>query len=75
MQKTECRTKALEAAKSKMDKERDRGRKTKTDVVTKIVMEEIFNPFIDQARHYLRYLAKKLLRHLGFKSNPVVGIA
>ena len=39
------------------------------------VMGETFNPFIDQARHYLHYVAKDLLKHPSFKSDLVVGEA
>ena len=55
--------------------ERDRGKKTKVDMVAKTAMGKKFNPFIDQARHYLRYVAKELLRHPSFKSDRVVGVA
>ena len=49
--------------------------KTKFDVVARTVMEETFNPLIDQTRHYLRYLTEVLLKHPSFKSDLVVGLA
>ena len=50
MPKTEFRAKVLKVAKSKIDVERERGKKGKSDVVAKTVMRESFNPFIDQGR-------------------------
>ena len=52
MQKTEFRAKALKVARSKIDVERERGKKAKSDAVEKTVMAESFNPFIDQGRQY-----------------------
>ena len=75
MQKTEFRAKLLKVAKSKIDVERDRGKKGKSDVVAKAVMGESFNPFIDQGRQYIKYVAKELLKHPTFKSDLVVGLA
>ena len=53
MQKTDFRTKALKFARSKIDLERERGRKTKSDVVVKTVMGESFSQFIDQDKQYM----------------------
>ena len=43
--------KELKVAQSKIDVERDRGKKTKADVVAKTVMGETLNPFVDQEKH------------------------
>ena len=75
MQKTELRAKVLKVAKSKIDVERDRGNKGKSDVVAKTVMGESFNPFIDQGRQYIKYVAKELMKHPTFKSDLVVVLA
>ena len=75
MQKTEFRAKALKVARSKIDVERERGKMSKSDVVAKRVTGESFNPFIDQGKHYIRYVAKELLRHPTFKSALVFGLA
>ena len=75
MQKTEFRVKVLEVARSKIDVERDCGKKAKSDAVAKTVMGESFNPFIDQGRQYIKYVAKELLRHPTFKSDLVIGLA
>ena len=75
MRKTEFRSKVLKVAKSKIDVERERGKKAKSDGVAKVVMGESFNPFIDQARQYVKYVAKELVRHPTFKSDLVVGLA
>ena len=75
MQKTEFRAKVLKVAKSKIDVERERGKKGKSDAVTKTVMGESFSPFIDQGRQYIKYVAKELMKHPKFKSDLVVGLA
>ena len=75
MQKTEFRAKILKVAKSKIDVERDRGKKGMSDVVAKMVMGESFNPFIDQGRQYIKYVAIELMKHPTFKSDLVVGLA
>ena len=38
-------------------------------------MGESFNPFFDQGRHYINYVAKELMRHPTFKSDLVIGLA
>ena len=75
MQKTEFRAKVLEVARSKIDVERERGKKGKSDAVAKTVMGESFNPFIDQGRQNIKYIAKELMRHSTFKSDLVIGLA
>ena len=75
MQKTEFRSKVLKVAKSKIDVERELGKKARTDAVAKTVMGESFNPFIDQGRQYIKYVAKGLVRHPTFKSDLVIGLA
>ena len=75
MQETEFRAKVLKVAKSKIDVERERGKKGKSDVVAKTVMGESFNPFIDQGRQYIKYVAKELMKHPTFKSDLVIGLA
>ena len=75
MQKTELGAKLLKVARSKIDVERERGKKGKSDAVAKTVMGESFNPFIDQARQYIKYVAKELMKHPTFKSDSVIGLA
>ena len=75
MQKTEFRAKVLKVARSKIDVERERGKKGKSNAVAKIVMGESFNPFIDQGRQYIKYVAKELMKHPAFKSEFVIGLA
>ena len=75
MQKTEFRAKVLKVAKSKIDVECERGKKGKSDVVAKTVMGESFNPFIDQGRQYIKYVAKELMKHPTFKSDLLIGLA
>ena len=59
MQKTEFRAKVLKVARSKIDVERERGKKAKSDVVAKTVMGESFSPFIAQGRQYIKRVAKE----------------
>ena len=66
MQKTDFRAKVLKVARLKIDVERERGKKGKSDAVAKTVMGELFIPFIDQGRQYIKYVAKELLRHPTF---------
>ena len=75
MQKTEFRAKLMKVARSKIDVERERGKKGTSDAVAKTVMGESFNPFIDQGRQYIKYVAKELMRHPTFKSDLVIGLA
>ena len=75
MQTTEFRAKVLKVARSKIDVERERGKKGKSDAVAKTVMGESFNPFIDQGRQYIKYVVKELMKHTTFKSDLVVGLA
>ena len=75
MQKAEFRAKMLKVARSKTDVERERGKKGKSDAIEKTVMGEPFNPFVDQDRQYIKYVAKELMRHPTFKSDLVIGLA
>ena len=75
MQKTEFREKVLKNARSKIDVERVRGKTGKSDAIAKTVMGESSNPFIDQGRQYIKYVAKKLMRHPTSKSDLVIGLA
>ena len=75
MQKTEFRAKVLKVARSKIDVERERGKKAKSDAVAKTVMGKSFNHFVDQSKQYVIYVAKELLRHPTFKSDLVIGLA
>ena len=75
MQKTEFRAKAKKVARSKIDVERERGKKAKSDAVAKMVLGDSFNPFIDQGGQNTKYVAKELLRHPIFKSDLVIGLA
>ena len=75
VQKTELRAIALKVASSKVDVERDRGKEAKTDVVACSVMEEFFNPSIDQGRQYIRSVAREKLKQPSFKSDLVIGMA
>ena len=75
MQKTEFRSKVLKVAKSKIEVELERGKKAMSDTVATTVIGESFNPFIDQGRKYIKYVAKELVKHPAFKSDLVIGLA
>ena len=75
MQKTEFCSNVLKVARSKIDVERERGKKGMSDAVEKTVMGVSFNPFVDQGRQYIKYAAKELMKHPTFKSDLVVGLA
>ena len=73
MQKTGFWARALKVARSKIDVEHERGKKLKFDAV--VETGESFNPFLDQGRQSIKYVAKELLRHPMFKSYLVMGPA
>ena len=75
MEKTEFRTRAMRAAKGRINVEREKNKKVRTDVVAGTVMGEMFNPYVDQRRAYIRYVCKELSNHLTLKSDLVVGLA
>ena len=75
MEKTEFRTKAMRATKGRINVEREKNKKVRTDVVASTVMREMFNPHVDQGRAYIRYVCKELINHPTFKSDLVVGLA
>ena len=75
MEKTEFRTKAMRAAKWRINVEKEKNKKVRTDVVAGTVMGEMFNPHVDQGRAYIRYVCKELINHSTFKSDLVVGLA
>ena len=75
MEKTEFRTKAMRAAKGRINVEREKNKKVRTDVVAGTVMGEMFNPHVDQGRAHIRYVCKELISHPTFKSDLVVGLA
>ena len=75
IEKTEFRTKAMRPAKGRINVEREKNKKARTDVVAGTVMGEMFNPHVDQGRAYIRYVCKELINHPTFKSDLVVGLA
>ena len=75
MENTEFCTKAMRAAKGRINVEREKNKKVRTDVVASTLMREMFNPHVDQGRAYIRYVCKELINHPTFKSDLVVGLA
>ena len=75
MEKTEFRTKAMRAVKRRINDEREKSKKSKTDVIASAVMVEMFNPHVNQRRAYIRYVCCELLKHPTFKLDLVVGLA
>ena len=74
MEKTEFRTKAMRAAKGRINVEKEKSKKAKTDVIASAVMGDMFNPYVNQGRAYLRHVCGELLKHSSFKSDLVVGL-
>ena len=75
MEKTEFRTKAMRAAKGRLNVEKEKSKKSKTDVIVSAVMGDMFNPHVNQGRAYVRYVCTELLKHPTFKSDLVMGMA
>ena len=75
MEKTEFRSKALRAAERRINVEKGKSKKSKTDVIASAVMGDMFNSHVNQGRAYIRYVCSELLKHPTFKSNLVVGLA
>ena len=75
MEKTEFCTKAMRAAKGRINVEREKSKKARTEVIAGAVMGEMFNPHVDQGRAHVRYVCKELISHPTFKSDLVVGLA
>ena len=75
MEKTIFRTKAMRAAKGRINVEREKNKNLRTDVVAGTVMGKMFNPHVDQGRAHICYVCKELINHATFKSDLVVGLA
>ena len=65
----------MRAAKGRINVEREKNKKLRTDFVAGTVMGEMFNPHVDQGSAYIRYVCKELINHPTFKSDLVVGLA
>ena len=75
MEKTEFRTKAMRAVKGRINVEKEKSKKSKTDVIASAVMGDMFNPHVNQGRAYVRYVCAELLKHPTFKSDLVMEMA
>ena len=75
MEKTEFHTKVMRAAKRRNNVEREKSKKSRTDVIASAVMGEMFNPHVNQGRAYVRYVCSELLKHPTIKSDLVVALA
>ena len=56
MEKTEFRKKAMRAAKGRINVEKEKSKKTKSDVIASAVMGDMFNPHVNQGRAFVRYV-------------------
>ena len=74
MEKTEFRTKAMRAAKGRINVE-EKSKKSKTDVIASAVMGNMFNPHVNHGRVYIRYACSEVLKYPTFKSDLVVCLA
>ena len=75
MEKTEFRIKAMRAAKGRINVEKEKSKKAKTDVIASAVMGDMFNLHVNQGRAYNRHVCGEILKHSSFKSDLVVGLA
>ena len=75
IERTEFRRKAMRAAKGRINVEREKSKKSKTDVIASAVMGDMLNLRVNQERAYVRYMCTELLKHPTFKSDLVVGMA
>ena len=75
MEKTEFRTKAMRAAKERINVEREKKKKARTDVHAGAVMGDMFIPYVDQGRAYIQYVSQEFNNQQTFKSDLVVGLA
>ena len=48
MEKTEFRTKAMRAAKGRINVEKEKNKKSKTDVISSAVIGDMFNPQVNK---------------------------
>ena len=74
MEKTEFRTKAMRAAKGRINVQKERNQKSKTDMIANVVMVDVFNLHVTQEMAYVLYVCTELLRHSRLKSDLVVGL-
>ena len=75
MEKSEFQKKAVKAAKGRIEVEKEKNRKSETDVIASAVMGEVFDPYVKQERAYICYVCAELLEHPTFKSGLVVVLA
>ena len=75
MEKTEFRTKAMRAAKARINVEKQKNKEVRNDVVAGTVIAEMINQHFDQGRAYIRYKCMELISHPTFKSDRLVALA
>ena len=75
IERTGFRTKAMRAARGRINVKMEKSKKLKTDVIASAVMGEMFNPHVNQWRAYISYVCSELLKHPTFKSDLLVGLA
>ena len=56
LEKTEFRTKAMKAAKGRINVEKEKNKKSKIDLTASAVIGDIFNPHVNQGRAYIHYV-------------------
>ena len=76
MEKTEFRTIALRAAKGCINVEKEKSKKSETDVIASAVMGDmLFNSHVNRGRAYIRYVSTEILKHPTLKSDLAVVLA
>ena len=74
MEKTEFRTKTMRAAEGRINDEKEKSKKSKTDVIAGAVLGDMSIPHVDQGRVCIRCVCAELLKHPTFCSDLVVGL-
>ena len=65
----------MRSAKGRINVEKEKSKKSKTDVIASAFMGDMFNPHVNQRRAFFRYVSSELLKHPSFKSDLVVELA
>ena len=71
----EFRSKAMRAAKGRFNVEKEKSKKSKTDVNASAYMGDMINPDVNKGKAYIRHACDELLKPPTFKSDLVVGLA
>ena len=74
MEKRESRIKAIRAAKGRINVEKEKTTKEKTDAVVSAVLGDVFDLYVDRKRAQNRYMCQEILKRAIFESD-FLGVA